>query len=186
MKGAASLFPLALVLLLGGLTFWLSQTIRFEGARSSQRHDPDYIVEQLKLRRFDARGKLQHTVIARKMLHFPDNDVTEVESPHFIRHRPPVTEAFAQRATISKDGKRIDLFGKVRMVRQNTGKSPPTIFETDSIRLFPDDERAETRDAVTITQGSSTLRGRGLEVNNKTGQTVLHGRVSGTFQRKRK
>jgi hypothetical protein len=38
---------------------------------------------------------------------------------------------------------------------------------------------------VVITQGGSILRGSGLEFDNKTGVTVLRGRVTGTLHSNR-
>jgi hypothetical protein len=42
---ASSLFPLAMLLLLAALTFWLNRVIQGEAPRGPQRHDPDYWVE---------------------------------------------------------------------------------------------------------------------------------------------
>ena len=183
---ASSLFPLLMLLLLAALTFWLNQVVQRDNPRGPQRHDPDYWVERFELRRFDPAGKLQHTVVADKLLHFPDDDTTLVNGPHVTFHQAAPTEIGAKLALIGADGKEIDLLDQVRVLRHAaSGDAPPTQLDTRSLKLFPDEERGLSRDPVTITQGRSIIRGTGLEIDNKTGISVLRGRVNGTLYSKR-
>lgn len=183
---ATSLFPLAMLMLLAALTFWLNRVIGEDRARGPQRHDPDYWVERFEVRRFNIEGQLQHTLVAEKLLHYPDDDTTVVTAPHITYHLPPPSEVSARMAYIGKDGKEIDLVDSVRVTRHSTtGDAPPIQLETKSLKVFPDEEKARTRDPVLITQGNSILHGSGLDLDNKSGMTVLHGRVTGTFHRNR-
>ncbi len=183
---ASSLFPLLMLLLLAALTFWLNQVIQRDNPRGPQRHDPDYWVERFELRRFDREGKLQHTVVADKLLHYPDDDTTIVTAPHVTYHRHPPSEMFSRMAYMGPDGKEVDLVDDVRVIRQGvSGKSPSTVLETRTLKVFPDDEKASGNDPVVITQGKSVVRGTGLDVDNRSGITVLRGRVTGTIHRNR-
>jgi lipopolysaccharide export system protein LptC len=183
---AASLFPLAMLVLLAALTFWLNRVIQGDNPRGVQRHDPDYWAEHFKVRRFDIDGKLQHTVIADKLLHYPDDDTTVVTMPHIIYNRKPPSEIFARTAYIGRDGKEVDLVDEVQVIRHGaTGKSHPTVLETRTLKVFPDDEKGHTNDPVVITQGRSVMRGTGLDIDNRSGITVLRGRVTGTLHRNR-
>ena len=182
----ASLFPLLMLVLLAALTFWLNRVIEGDKPRGPQRHDPDYWVEGFEVRRFDMDGKLQHTIVADKLLHFPDDDTTIVTTPHITYHQQPPSEIFAAMAYIGRDGKEVDLVDKVRVVRHGQiGDSPPTVLETRTLKVFPDDERGRTEDPVVITQDKSILKGKGLEIDNRSGITVLRGRVTGTLYRNR-
>lgn len=55
-----TVFPIALLLLLVGLTFWLKRASEAEGLFSDSllRHDPDYFAEDFTVRRFDKTGLL--------------------------------------------------------------------------------------------------------------------------------
>jgi lipopolysaccharide export system protein LptC len=183
---AASLFPLAMLVLLAALTFWLNRVIQGDNPRGPQRHDPDYWVERFEVRRFDAEGKLQHTVVADNLLHYPDDDTTIVATPHITYHQQPPTEIFARMAYIGKDGKEVDLVDNVRVIRHSaeTG-SPSTVLETRTLKVFPDDEKGHSNDPVVITQGKSILNGSGLDIDNRSGISVLRGRVTGTLHRNR-
>lgn len=183
---AASLFPLAMLVLLAALTFWLNRVVQGDNPRGPQRHDPDYWVERFEVRRFNVDGKLQHTIVADKLQHYPDDDTTVVTTPHVTYHQQPPAEIFARMAYVGRDGKEVDLVDEVQVIRHGaTDGSRPTILETRTLKVFPDEERGHTRDPVVITQGMSIMHGTGLDIDNKSGITVLHGRVTGTLHRNR-
>jgi lipopolysaccharide export system protein LptC len=109
-----------------------------------------------------------------------------VTAPHITYHRQPPSEVSARMAYIGREGKEMDLVDEVKVIRHGAlGESPPTVLETRTLKIFPDDEKASTRDPVLITQGKSIMRGSGLDLDNKTGITVLRGRVTGTLHRNR-
>ena len=183
---AASMFPVVMLLLLAALTFWLSQVIQGKTPHGPLRHDPDYWVEGLQLSRFDINGKLQHTLIAEKLMHYPDDDTTIVTEPHLTYHRLPMLEIFASTAYIGRDGKEIDLVDDVKVIRHGaTDDLPPTVLETRTLKVFPDEEKGSTDDPVVLTRGASVMHGSGLETDNRTGITVMRGRVTGTLHRNR-
>lgn len=178
----ASLLPLAMLVLLAALTFWLSRLIEGDKPRAPLRHDPDYVVERFEVRRFDTGGKLQHTLTGDRLTHYPDDDTTIVLAPRLIYHHAAQTEISAHTARIGRDGKEIDLVDSVRVLRHPAaGDAEPTQIDTRSLKIFPDEERGLTREAVTITQGASIVRGQGMDIDNGTGLSVLHGRVKGTL-----
>jgi lipopolysaccharide export system protein LptC len=183
---ATAMFPLFMLLLLAGLTFWLSRVIQSDAPRGPLRHDPDYWAEGVELKRFDSNGKLQHTLVADKLLHYPDDDTTIVTRPHVTYHRQPPVEIWARMAYVGRDGKEVDLVDEVRLLRHGApGNVPATTLETRTLKILPDEEKAHTDDPVVLTRGASIVRGTGLDVDNGTGIAVLGGRVSGTIQSNR-
>jgi lipopolysaccharide export system protein LptC len=183
---ATPLFPLTMLVLLAALTFWLNRLIQEDKPHGPQRHDADYRVERFEVRRFDTEGQLQHTLTADKLVHYPDDDSTIVTAPRITYYRQPPSELSARMAFVGRDGKEIDLVDDVRVIRHGAlGDSPPTVLETRTLKIFPDDEKGRTSDPVVITQGKSVMHGSGLELDNKSGITVLHGRVTGTLHRNR-
>lgn len=183
MRTGASAFPLVVVSLLAAMTFWLERAVRSDEARDGKnRHDPDYAIEKFTVRRFDHDGRLQHTIWADRMSHFPDDDSTDVVAPRVIYHtgaRP--TSISAEKAWISKDGKEVRLQDQVRAIRVSDGTSPDVVAETSWMQVFPDDEIGRTDRPIVITQGNSVVRGVGGELNHKTQIYRLRGPVSGTI-----
>jgi len=183
---AATLFPLLLVGLLAGMSFWLEMASRAPATTNDgkSRHDPDYIVKQFEVRRFDPQGNLQHTVVAEQMKHYPDDDSTVVTAPRLTYHRSPPTLVTAREALISSKGEHVQLIDDVRVTRSGIGNKPDTMLTTARLDAWPDDEIARTNLPVTITQGLTHVQGSGLSVDNKTTIYVLEGPVEGVFFRK--
>ncbi len=124
---ATSMFPLVMLLLLAALTFWLSHVIQNKVPQGPLRHDPDYWAEHFTARRFDINGTLQHTLVAEKLVHYPDDDTSIVTEPHLTYHQLPPLEIFARMAYIGRDGKEVDLVDEVKVIRHGaTDDLPPT------------------------------------------------------------
>lgn len=183
---AATLFPLLLTGLLAGMSYWLELASRTPGGGNDgkSRHDPDYIVRNFEVRRFDPQGNLQHTVVADLMRHYPDDDSTVVLSPRITYHRNPPTIVTAREALISSKGEHVRLIDDVRVARSGTGGKPATELTTSRLDAWPDEEIAKTDVPVTIAQGQTNVQGSALSVDNKTSVYILEGPVKGVFFRK--
>ncbi|MDD5249605.1 MAG: LPS export ABC transporter periplasmic protein LptC [Rhodocyclaceae bacterium] len=182
----APLFPIAVMALLAAGAFWLDRATQVaDGGRDGRhRHDPDYIVDNFNVRRFDESGKLQHLLVAQKMLHYPDDDSTEVIAPRLTYYHTPPVHIFSNTAWLDKDGKHVRLDGDVRVVRDGRDGNPPTEIATSVLYAVPDDDFAHTDAPVVITQGQTVMRGSGMESNNKSQISILYGRASGTIYQK--
>lgn len=183
---ATNLFPLLLVGVLAALSYWLELASRIPETASGGklRHDPDTIVEGFEVRRFDPFGALQHTLTARQMVHYPDDDTAVVFEPRIVWHRPPPTTLVAREAHISSRGEHVTLIDDVRVTRAGVAGKPETTLTTARMDVWPDDELAKSTLPVTITQGASRLRGEGgMSVDQKSLIYALEGPVEGVFFR---
>ncbi|HTY99158.1 MAG TPA: LPS export ABC transporter periplasmic protein LptC [Rhodocyclaceae bacterium] len=184
-SGGAPLFPLVLAGFLTALTFWLERASHLDdpdrGAK--QRHDPDFYVEQFRVRRYDEAGTLLNTLVAQKMLHFPDDDSSEVLAPYLVYHRTPPTVVTAKTAWLDKDGQHVRLKDDVRVVKGGGDEKPDTVITTSVLNVVPDDEYAQTDAPVVVTQGKTVINGTGASVDNKAQVTVMRGPVHGIIYR---
>lgn len=183
-RPAANLFPVLVAGILAALSYWLEVASRAPETRQAGqlRHDPDTIVENFEVRRFDALGALQHTLTAERMVHYPDDDTAVIVSPRLILHRPPPTTVEAGAAQVLSGGEHIELLDGVRVTRSGLAGKPDTLLTTTRMDVWPEAEIAKTREPVTITQGASHVRGEGgLSIDQKSLVYVLEGPVSGTF-----
>ena len=180
-----NLFPLLLAGLLAGMSYWLEVATRSDtkNADGRHRHDPDYFVANFNVRRFDAEGALQHTLIANMMRHYPDDDITEVDVPRIIYHRAPGTLITSRTARVDGKGEHVRLIDEVRITRASVDRKLPSTLTTAHLDVYPDDEIARTDVPVLIVQGLSNIRGDAMESNNKTATHVLDGAVRGIFFR---
>ncbi|MDT3734715.1 MAG: LPS export ABC transporter periplasmic protein LptC [Denitratisoma sp.] len=183
------LFQIALMTLLVGLTFWLQRATELPDGFSDTllRHDPDYYAENFTVRRFDGTGAVQNMLVAKKMVHYPDDDTTVATEPQmsFLKGPRP-TRITALQGLIGPDAGEVALVGNVRGVRAASATDPEIVFTTTHLTVFPDDEVARTNAAVTFTQGASVIRGIGMEADGKTQLYKLHNQVNSTIENKRR
>lgn len=186
-SSGAAIFPLVLMGLLAALTFWLERFTQGDGVDRSgnKRHDPDFIVEKFHVRSFDDEGLLQHTLAAERMLHYPDDESTDIVAPRITYHRGPTTVATAGSAWLDKDGTRVRLERDVRVVRLGADGAPESTLTTEVLHMMPDDEYLHTDAPVTLTHRRSVIRGVGLTADNKTQLAVLNGPVHAVLFRKK-
>jgi lipopolysaccharide export system protein LptC len=181
-----TLVPLIALLALAAGTAWLERVSRVEAPRNDgrSRHDPDFVAGNFTLRQLDEHGKLKYALAADSMVHYPDDESTEVSEPRltYLAKPPPMTLS-ARRATISKDGKVVELMDDVRGERAPGPASAPVTFKSSTLTVFPDDEIARTASPVTLTQGRSVIHGVGMEADHLNLLFKLHDRVRATIHR---
>jgi len=169
---ATGLFPLLLMVSLALLTFWLERAAREEQPVSSiRRHDPDYIVDNFVITSFDVKGLAESTLSAAKMLHYPDDDSTDLVAPRVVQTKPgqPRMTLTADRGTLSHSGDEVFLFGNVTLVRDADAKEPQMRLNTEFLHVVTAKSLALTDREVTIVDDHRSLSGRGMEYNNELG-----------------
>ena len=180
------MFPLLLMLALAGLTFWLERTVREEEGThpSYRRHDPDYVIDNLAHTRFNAQGIVESTLAAAKMLHYPDDDSTDLVAPRVVQTRPnePRVTLTADRGTLSQDGEEVFLYGDVLVVREGGPGHAETRMRTSFMHVVRAHSVMRTDRDVVITEENRVLSGRGMEYHNDTKELFLRERVRGRFE----
>jgi lipopolysaccharide export system protein LptC len=183
----AGFFPVVLLALLAALTFWLDHVVQLPIGPGSTvvKHDPDYIVEGHSAVRMDPQGRIQHTLDAQKMTHYPDDDVTVLVAPKLVTYaegRAPVTVT-SRDAHMSGNGEDVYFENDVRVVRAPLGNQSELVVETSYLHVIPDDKIAKTDRAVTIRNDAGLVTASGLELNGETRVLNLYGRVKAVFDR---
>lgn len=183
------LLPIGLMLLLAALTLWLRQAIEAPTAidPGRSRHDPDAIIDNFTITRMDERGVPQYRLSAKKMLHFADDDSTELLAPHFLKSSdgPPVTVT-SDRGRMTRDYEEAFFHGNVEMIRQATRDSPEMRVRSEYLHVLAKKDLVRSDRLVTINEGSSLISGIGMEYNRRTRQFALHARVKGSFDAPKK
>ncbi len=166
----SQLFPLLLLAVLAGLTFWLDQAIKpGERVAAAERHDPDFIADDIVARRMDAKGDVKHTLYAARMTHYPDDDSTHLESPRLIANsdRAPMTIT-SRTAKVSSGGEHVYFETDVRATRAAYADHSEMVMETSFLHVTPDENIARTDRPVTITDANTVAQAIGLELNSET------------------
>jgi lipopolysaccharide export system protein LptC len=182
---ANALFPLALVIALAALSFWLERAVQVAGgpARDTTRHDPDFIAENFTATKMNALGRPDSTLTAKKMLHYPDDDSTDLDQPRLVQLREDAApiRVRSERGMVNKDGDAVHFYDNVVVTRDATPERPELRVDTSYLYVLPNEGIARTPEPVLITEGTSRLAGIGMEVNNTTRQLALASSVRGTY-----
>ena len=179
-------FPLALMLALALLTFYLERTVREdETTPAVRRHDPDYLVGTFTTTTYNRDGTVESVMSAERMVHYPDDDTTEVFAPRVLQAKPgePRYTVRAERARLSPDGNEIFLFGEVLFVREASAGRPEGRMSTDFLHVVRDRSLVRSDREVKFVEGGRVLQGRGMEYNNESRELHLRAEVRAQFDR---
>jgi lipopolysaccharide export system protein LptC len=181
-------FPLVLAILMAVITFWINLTVEQQGPKidGSNRHDPDYTMNNFVTTQTDVMGKLRYVLAATEMLHYPDDDSTVLQRPRYTQYatNKPYTQIEALRGYVSSNGEEIELVDNVKVVRQAfEGKGEMQVL-TEKLVILPDQELATTNSPVLITQAPKTvIRAKGMVYDKKNQTVKLFNRVKVHYER---
>jgi lipopolysaccharide export system protein LptC len=179
------LFPLGLMLALALLTFYLERTVREDDAPPAlRRHDPDYLVTNFTTTTYNRDGVAETVMSAAQMVHYPDDDTTELFSPRVVQAKPnePRLTVRAERGQLSRDGDEIFLYGSVLLVREATPEKPEGRMTTEFLHILRDRSLVRSDRPVKFVEGGRSLTGRGMEYNNESRELLLRHDVQARFE----
>jgi lipopolysaccharide export system protein LptC len=178
------LFPLGLMLALALLTFYLERTVRdADSPPAARRHDPDYLVTNFTTTTYNREGAVETVMSAERMVHYPDDDTTELFAPRVLQAKPeqPRYTVRAERGQLSRDGDELFLYGSVLLVRDASASQPEARMTTEFLHVLRERSLVRTDRDVKIVEGGRSLSGRGMEYNNESRELVLRANVQASF-----
>lgn len=183
--GFASSFPIVILVILAGLSFWLEQATEVPLIKNDgkTRHDPDTLVDQLVVHRFGPDGQLQYKLVADHMEHYPDDESSLVQAPRLTSLRPgsPDVVLTGKQALVTQQGKHVLVQENVVVTRAAYADREALVARTEELTVLPDDGKAFNAHPVHITQGESWMKGTGLELDNNQGTFSLQANVTGEY-----
>jgi lipopolysaccharide export system protein LptC len=189
MVRSAPWLPIGVLAVLVALTFWLNQLVQPGGFRNdgSERHDPDLIVENFTARKLGPDGSVRYILAARRMMHYPDDDSSRLESVSFEAANPdqPRIVATSDRGQLVEGGDQVIMEGNVVINADATNTSPPWKLTTPKLTLQPDDNLAQSSSGVKIESPDSVLEAADFVLNTET-RIVKLNRIKATLERPQK
>ena len=168
----SSWLPLGILALLVALTWWLDQLVQPAAVRADakKRHDPDLIVENFRARKFGLDGETLYTLVASKMVHYPDDDSAILEKLDFEAYEPrqPRMTIGSQRGTLREGGKKVWFEGDVVLVREADQRYGASTLTTQQLLVLPDAGVARTSSPVLLVNPAARIEASGFELNNQT------------------
>ena len=179
------LFPLALMLALALLTFYLERAVRVDEQHPSlRRHDPDYLLTNFTTTTYGSDGRAETVLSAARMAHFPDDDSTELTTPRMeqAKAKAPRFTVTAERGVLSSGGDEIFLYENVVLVRDADLQRPQARMTTSFLHILQDRALVRTDREVLIQEDRRSIAGRGMEYHNGSSEFILRSDVRARFE----
>ena len=130
----------AVLLILAALSWWLPTALTPRGNifTGDTRHDPDYIIDNFVATELNPQGKPKHELRAAKLVHYADDDTSDLTQPYLIQYSPdaPAVHTRADRGQVSPDGKLIVMRGNVSVKRGGSNADPGGEVQTQEMRVI--------------------------------------------------
>lgn len=176
--------PLLPLLGLLAVTYWLNQQVQLDTpAEGKKLHIPDAIMENFSALSLDEQGRRKGTMAGRKMLHYPDDDSSEIIQPHLTSHaanRPPL-HLTAHKGVVLNKGEEVILQQAVLVRREPTPEAREMRMYTEQLRALPDKDWCGTDLPVRMEQGQDVMSAVGMEMNNQTQQVWLRANIRADY-----
>lgn len=174
--------PLMPLLALLGATYWLDQQAQPDPdtPASTLRHEPDAIVDGFSATNLNKAGSPSFILHADKMLHYSDDDSTDLDQPHITlldKNNLPLYVS-AKTGNISRRGDEVILSGGVTVQRGASSGTNAMNLVTEYLRVLPEQGLMDTDKAIELTEIDSVVKAVGLELDNNTRTLQLLSRVT--------
>lgn len=196
---AQSVAPLVLAGVLAAFSWWLvvSSPDVNDNTRPPEpdRGTPDYVLDQARLARFDAQGRLEAVIDGERMRHYPVTQTVQIDAMRLaLRHADGRrVQAQAHEGEWSESLGMASLSGAADVRLADAGVSLPAVpaelgdrGEPGVTRVLGErldlDTRARvlsSRQPVTVVRESSTVSASSMRHDEPAGLTELGGRVKG-------
>ncbi|MBE0509401.1 MAG: LPS export ABC transporter periplasmic protein LptC [Chromatiales bacterium] len=143
------------------------------------RDQPDYFLRGVHAVSTNAQGQLQHRLEADSLSHFPQGDYVLLSEPRIAVHQADGSHwtIQANQGQLFEREQEFLLHGAVRIAQH--GSSQDIRLQTESLRLLPEQQFAESSEAVVLQMPGSRLEGLGMELYGKEQRLLLLSTVRG-------
>ena len=136
-------------------------------ARKTQDHDPDYYMENFVRTAMDAEGIVKDRLRADFMVHYPDDDTSELVQPHMeiYNEADKPWHVVAERAWVGSGNEVVLLYGEVEIWRPGAGGERRIEVLTRDLRVLLQEDYAETDHPATIRSPNTVVNAIGMRAN---------------------
>lgn len=174
-----NLVTLGLAMLLG--YWWWQQTVQ-QAVTPETRWVPDYYMTNATISQYDQQGVLSSNISAERFTHIQEFGTTDMLQPRFNIFLAGGNSAWfgkANEGLIIDSGAQINLTGDA-LVTNGPDINRPLSLNSQSLRLFPKQNYAESDEQVVLLAKYSHLTGTGMRLTLDNQRLLLLNQVKGT------
>jgi len=185
MRWIARYWPIVPLLLLALLARdWVEEApddVVVEETIDMQQTQSDYYLEEFTSRKFDENGELQYRVTGESLLHYPEDDRSEITAPNVILLREGVRwDITSTRGEMLREPDRFTLFGDVHLERA-TGNNDSVSIRTERLSVSTDNNEVSTDQPIEVIADGWQLRSVGLQSRLDEGKLIFLSKVTGHY-----
>jgi lipopolysaccharide export system protein LptC len=172
---------LALLVAALGLVVWNMRPEKTQ--KTAQALKSDYRLIDFTMMAFDEDGKESFSLTAPLLERDPEGKSLTITTPAFTfpDHDAHIWTANAKSAWVSDKAREVQLRKQVKITGPISPKGLRTEFSADALSIFPKENRIHSDEWVTITHGTTILKGLGLEADMKTRRVQLLAKVQAHY-----
>jgi lipopolysaccharide export system protein LptC len=144
---------------------------------------PDAYMEDVVATILNKQGIPSMKIETPKMVHYPENDMTDISKPHITVYRQS-PEPWYINSTFAKANEGIEqilFWDNVIIHHAADSDNPTTTMTTTSLTVFPNQQLAKTDKPITVTQPNATLHAIGMLANMNDGTVRLLSNARGEY-----
>ena len=164
------------------LLFWWWQQTAQQIAQSQAQWVPDHYLTQATISQYDEQGSLSSTISAKRFTHILETGTTNMLQPKFNLYLAGSNTAWfgkADEGLILDSGAQINLMGNA-LVTNGPNLNRPLTLTSQSLRLFPQQNYAESDDQVSVVAKYNHLTGTGMRLTLDNQRLLFLHQVKGT------
>lgn len=149
----------------------------------AQATTPDAFMEGVTATIMNKDGTPSMKVMTPKMIHYAQDDTTELTSPKVMLYRrePQPWSVQAKFAKATQGIEKIVFWDNVIINNPGDQINPNTTIATTSLSVFPELQTAWTEELITMTQPNLRVQGKGMEASIKEGTIKLLSQAKGFY-----
>jgi lipopolysaccharide export system protein LptC len=144
---------------------------------------PDAFMEDATATIMNKQGKVHMKIVAPKMIHYLEKDITELTLPHLTIYRksPQPWYVNAKFAYAMQGIDNVHFRQDVTVHHAGDMATPATLIKTNSLLVHTNEQTAETSEPITLTQPGLIVKSIGMLANLDTGNIKLLSKARGEY-----
>ena len=168
--------------LVGLLVLWWWQKALQQTSEQDAQWIPDYYMTNATISQYDEMGSLSSKITAQRFTHIQEFGTTDMLQPRFNIYLADGDSAWfgkADEGLILDSGAQVTLTGNA-LVTNGPDINRPLSLTSQSLRLFPQQNYAESDQRASLTSKYSDLTGTGMRLTLDTQRLLLLNKVKGS------
>lgn len=180
MDRASVWFPILLLALLAGLSYWLEHAVQSSYVRPNANHGPDAVAQGLVSVQTNAAGKIEYRLQARTLDHFLARNYSLLSDPELTYYSSDrgVMTVRALQGTVRQGGDFVTLSKQVVATQNIPGQAQPNRITTQLVQIWPRRNLLQAPGPVAFSGAQFSGSAQSLTANTQTRVVQLRGRVT--------